>query len=243
MHFSKCWGWFKPLNSIDTLGELGYKRIILETQSVNAILSPLQRTSWPTHLCEHSMKSSDIWANMTQVISAQWRTWSGFRFLLEVYDHYIYYCGQESLRRNGVAIMVNERVWNAVLGCNLKNDRMISVHFQGKPFNLTVIQVYASTSNAEEAEVERFRLRQCSNYHTIALISHASKVMLKILQARLQQYVNSELPDVQAGLEKAEEPEIKLPTSTGSSKKQESSTKTPISALLTTPKPWLCGSQ
>ena len=69
-------------------------------------------------------------------------------------DHYIYYCGQESLRRNGVAIMVNKRVLNAVLGCNLKNDRMISVHFQGKPFNITVIQVYAPTSNAEEAEVE-----------------------------------------------------------------------------------------
>ena len=71
-------------------------------------------------------------------------------------DHYIYYCGQESLRRNGVAIIVNERVWNAVLGCNLKNDRMISVRFQGKPFNITVIQVYAPTSNAEEAEVEWF---------------------------------------------------------------------------------------
>ena len=71
-------------------------------------------------------------------------------------DHYIYSCGQESLRRNGVAIMVNKRVQNAVLGCNLKNDRMISVHFQGKPFNITVIQVYAPTSNAEEAEVERF---------------------------------------------------------------------------------------
>ena len=69
-------------------------------------------------------------------------------------DHYIYYCGQESLRRNGVAIMVNKRVRNAALGCNLKNDRMISVHFQGKPFNSTVIQVYASTSNAEKAEVE-----------------------------------------------------------------------------------------
>ena len=67
-------------------------------------------------------------------------------------DHYIYYCGQEPLRRNGVAIMVNKRVWNAVLGCNLKNDSMISVHFQGKPFNITVIQVYALTSNAEEAE-------------------------------------------------------------------------------------------
>ena len=70
--------------------------------------------------------------------------------------HYIYYCGQESLRRNGVAIMVNKRVRNAVLGCNFKNDRMISVHFQGKPFNIIVIQVYASTSNAEEAEVEWF---------------------------------------------------------------------------------------
>ena len=71
-------------------------------------------------------------------------------------DHYIYYCGQESLRRNGVAIMVNKRVRNAVLGCNLKNDRMMSVHFQGKPFTITVIQVYALTSNAEEAEVEWF---------------------------------------------------------------------------------------
>ena len=67
-------------------------------------------------------------------------------------EHYIYFCGQESLRRNGVAIMVNKRVQNAVLGWNLKNDRMISVRFQGKPFNITVIQVYAPTSNAEEAE-------------------------------------------------------------------------------------------
>ena len=71
-------------------------------------------------------------------------------------DHYIYYCRQESLRRNGVAIMVNKRVQNAVLGCNLKNDRMISVHFQGKPFNITIIQVYAPTSNAEEAAVQWF---------------------------------------------------------------------------------------
>ena len=71
-------------------------------------------------------------------------------------DHYIYYCGQESLRRNGVAIMFSKRVRNAVLGCNLKNDRVISVRFQGKPFNITVIQVYAPTSNAEETEVERF---------------------------------------------------------------------------------------
>ena len=71
-------------------------------------------------------------------------------------DHYIYYCGQESLRRNGVAIMVKKRVRNAVLGCNLKNDRMISVHFRGKPFNIIVIQAYAPTSNTEEAEVEQF---------------------------------------------------------------------------------------
>ena len=69
-------------------------------------------------------------------------------------DHYTYYCGQESLRRNGVAIMVNKRVQNAVLGCNLKKDRMISVRLQGKPFNITVIQVYAPTSNAEEVKVE-----------------------------------------------------------------------------------------
>ena len=69
-------------------------------------------------------------------------------------DHYIYYCGQESLRRNGVAIMVNKRVRNAVLGCNLKNDRMISVRFQAKPFTIVVIQAYVPTSNAEEAEVE-----------------------------------------------------------------------------------------
>ena len=71
-------------------------------------------------------------------------------------DYYIHYCGQESLRRNAVALIVNKRVWNAILGRNLKNDRMISVRFQGKPFNITVIQVYAPTSNAEEAEVEQF---------------------------------------------------------------------------------------
>ena len=71
-------------------------------------------------------------------------------------EHYIYYCGQESLRRNEVAIIVNKKVWNAVFGCNFKNDRMISVRFQGKPFNIMVTQVYALTSNAEEAEVERF---------------------------------------------------------------------------------------
>ena len=71
-------------------------------------------------------------------------------------DHYICYCGQESLRRNGVAFIVNKRIQNAVLGCNLKNDRMTSVHFQGKLFNITVNQVYAPTSNAEEVDVEPF---------------------------------------------------------------------------------------
>ena len=71
-------------------------------------------------------------------------------------DHCVYCCGRESIRRNGVAIIVNKTVQNAVLGCNLKNNRMISVHFQGKPYNITVIQVYASTSNTEEADVEWF---------------------------------------------------------------------------------------
>ena len=71
-------------------------------------------------------------------------------------DHYIYYCRQESLRRNGIGIMVNKRVRTAILGCNLKNNRMISVRFKGKSFNITVIQFYAKTSNAEEADVEWF---------------------------------------------------------------------------------------
>ena len=74
-------------------------------------------------------------------------------------DHYIYYCGQESLRRNGVALIVNKRVWNAVLGCSLKNDRIISVHFQGKLFNITIILVYTPTSNTKEAKVWTFLWR------------------------------------------------------------------------------------
>ena len=81
--------------------------------------------------------------------------WTGMAELTQN-DHYIYYCGQESPRRNGVAIIVNKRVQNTVLGCNLKNNRMISVCFQGKPFSIRVIQVYAPTSNAEEAEIEWF---------------------------------------------------------------------------------------
>ena len=71
-------------------------------------------------------------------------------------DHYIYYCGKESIRRNGLALIINKRLWNAVLGCNLKNNIIIPVCFQGKPFDITVIQVYAPTTNAKEAEVNRF---------------------------------------------------------------------------------------
>ena len=85
-------------------------------------------------------------------------------------DHYTYYYGQESLRRNGVAIIVSKRVWNAVLGWSLKKDRMISVHLQDKSFNITVIQVYAPTSNAEEAEVEQF-------YEDLQDLSEHSKKM------------------------------------------------------------------
>ena len=81
--------------------------------------------------------------------------WTGMgEFNLD--NHYIYYCGQESLRRNGVALIVNQRVWNTVLGCNLKNNRMILARFQGKPFNIIVIQVYAPNTNAKEAKVEQF---------------------------------------------------------------------------------------
>ena len=93
-------------------------------------------------------------------------------------DHYIYYCGQESLRRNGVAIIVNKRILNAVLGCSLKNDRMTFVHFQGKPFNITVIQFYVPTSNAEEAEVEQFyedlqdRLELTPKKHVLFIIGN-----------------------------------------------------------------------
>ena len=99
--------------------------------------------------------------NILGISKLKWTGMGGFFFFFGMGefnsdDHYIYYLGQESLRRNGVAIMVNKRVRNAVLVCNLKNDRMISVHFQGKPFIITVIQVYALISNAEATEVEQF---------------------------------------------------------------------------------------
>ena len=90
--------------------------------------------------------------NILGISELQWTGMGGFNSD----DHYIYYCGKESLRRNRVALVVNKRVQNAVHGCNLENNRMISVLFQGKLFNITVIQVYAPSSNAEEAEVEWF---------------------------------------------------------------------------------------
>ena len=89
------------------------------------------------------------------VLEISERKWTGMGEF-NSHDHYIYYCGQESVRRKGVALIVNKRVQNALLGCNLKNDRMFSVHFQGKSFNITVIQVYHLTSNDEETEVEWF---------------------------------------------------------------------------------------
>ena len=92
---------------------------------------------------------------ITDILGISKLKWNGMGDFNSVH-HYIYYCGQESLRRNAGTFIVNKRVWNAVLGCNLKNDRMISDLFQGKPFSSTVIQVYALTSNAEEAEVEQF---------------------------------------------------------------------------------------
>ena len=103
-------------------------------------------------------------------------------------DHYVYYCGQESLRRNRVAIMVNIRVQNTVLGCNLKNDRMISVSVQGKPFNITVIHVYAPISKAEEADDEQFYedqqdLRELTPKKDVLFITGAAAAAAKLLQS------------------------------------------------------------
>ena len=109
-------------------------------------------------------QSTGVWASAS-FLPKKSQGWSGMgEFNSD--DHYIYYCEQKSLRRNGVAIIVNKRVRNAVLGCNLKNDRMISVRFQGKSFNITVIQAYAPTSNAEEAEVERVLWRPTRPFRT-----------------------------------------------------------------------------
>ena len=100
------------------------------------------------------VKQEMTWVNIGSLGISELR-WTGMgEFNSD--DHYIYYCGQGSLRRNGVSIIANKRVWNAVLGCNLNNNRIISVHFQGKTFNIMVIQDYTLTSNAEEAKVEQF---------------------------------------------------------------------------------------
>ena len=110
-------------------------------------------------------------------------------------DHCICYCGQESLRRNGVALIANKRVQNAVLGCNLKNDRMISVHFQGKPFNITVIQVYAPTTNAEEAKVDQFYEEQ---QHLLELTP--KKYVLFTIEDRNVNIGSHEIPGITASL-------------------------------------------
>ena len=104
---------------------------------------------WIKANCKWSNRRWQEWTSILGISKLKWTGMGEFNSN----DHYIYYCRQESLGRNGVAIMVNKRVWNAALGCNLKKDRIISVHFWGKPFNITVIQVYAPTSNAEEVEV------------------------------------------------------------------------------------------
>ena len=110
-------------------------------------------------------------------------------------DHYIFYCGQESLRRHEVALIVNKRVWNAVLWCNHKNDRMISVHFQGKPFSITVIWVYASTTDAEEAKVDQFYE---DLQHLLELTPR--KVVLFIMWDWKANVGSKEIPGIKAGL-------------------------------------------
>ena len=108
---------------------------------------------WQAHHVHHEVVKHEITRVNIDILGISELRWTGIcEFNSD--DNYIYYCGQESLRRNGVAIIVNKRVQNAVLECNLKNDRVNSVHFQGKPFNITVIQVYDLTSNIEEAEIE-----------------------------------------------------------------------------------------
>ena len=120
--------------------------------TVHGVAKSRTRLSDFTHSLTHSQTGEMARVNI-DILGISELKWTGMDDL-NLDDHYIYYCGQESLRRNGVALIVNQRVQDAILGCSLKNDRMISVHFQGKPFNITVIQVYAPTSNAEEVEVE-----------------------------------------------------------------------------------------
>ena len=107
---------------------------------------------WPPRVCKFEVVKKEMARVNINILGISKLKWTGMGEF-NSHDHYIYYCGQESLRRNGVAIIVNKRVWNAVLGCNLKNDRMISVCFQGKPFSITVIQVYTPSTDAKEAGV------------------------------------------------------------------------------------------
>ena len=117
---------------------------------------PADVGNWTSGSSAFSKTSLNIWTRVNiDILGIRELWWTGMgEFNSD--DHYINYCGQESPGRNGVVIIVNKTVWNAVLGYNIKNDRMISVRFQGKPFNITVIQVYAPTSNVEETEVEQF---------------------------------------------------------------------------------------
>ena len=118
----------------------------------NIAQEPGMSGPWIKANCKCKQEMARVNVNILGISELKWTGMGEFNSD----DHYIYSCGQESLRRNEVAIMVNKRVWNTVLGCNLKNDRMISVRLQGKPFNITVIQVYTPTSNAEETEGEWF---------------------------------------------------------------------------------------
>ena len=131
-------------------------RLVMEAKSdvVRAILHR-NLECWSTNQSKLEMIKQEMARMNINILGISELKWTGMgEFNSD--DQYIFYCGQGSLGRNGVAIIVNKRVWYTVLGCNLKNNRMISVHFQGKPFNITVIQVYAPNSNAEEAEVEWF---------------------------------------------------------------------------------------
>ena len=118
------------------------------------ILGSMKRKTWSLFQSIHRLEEEMARENIS-ILGISELKWSGMGEF-DSDDHYIYYCGQESLRRNGVVLIVNKRVLNAVLGCNFKNNRMISVYFQGKPFNTTETQVSVPTTNAKEAEVERF---------------------------------------------------------------------------------------
>ena len=145
-------GWSQSKNSTQL-----WMWLVIEARS-NAIKNNIAQE--PGMLCPW-IKANWKWSNKRwpkvniNILGISELKWTGMGEF-NSHDHYIYYCGQEYLRRNKAAIIVNKRIWNAVLGCNLKNNRMISVRFQGKPFNITIIQVYAPTSNAKEAEVEWF---------------------------------------------------------------------------------------